>query len=184
MDILNYETIESEEAPFAIRLAYWIKEILNPKSVLDIGCGPGMHVRELRKLGVQAYGIDQDERVLGQPYLDQISVFDNKMSADLIICLEVAEHIDQKLENYLADCIERATENTLIWTAAAPGQGGVGHINCKPKEEWEEMFIERDLVRNHQMEKALLMYIKSGYHMGWFANNLLYLEKVSATQHP
>lgn len=177
MDIIDYDALEHEETPFAKRLAYWIKEVINPIDVLDIGCGPGMHVRELNVLGVEANGIDSDERVIGKPNLSQISIFDNKRKADTVICLEVAEHIDKKYENEVAAAVAEATETFLIWTAAAPGQGGVGHINCQPTWHWEKLLIQNGLVRNSLLEKSLKLYIKEGYHMGWFANNLLLMER-------
>ena len=44
----NYNEIETEEKPFADRLATWIKENINLVHCLDIGCGPGTYVRSLR----------------------------------------------------------------------------------------------------------------------------------------
>lgn len=177
MDIIDYDVLEHEETPFAKRLAYWIKEVINPVNVLDIGCGPGMHVRALNELGVESIGIDQDDRVIGKHNLYQTSIFDNDIKADTVICLEVAEHIDKKFENEVAAKVAEATKRFLIWTAAIPGQGGVGHINCQPVSHWENLLIKNGLIRNDILEKSLRLYIKEGYHMGWFVNNLLLMER-------
>lgn len=176
MEMINYETLEREETPFAKRLALWIAQVLEPVSVLDIGCGPGMHVRELNALNVNAKGIDSDPRVVGLSNLNQVSVFDNKDSADLVLCLEMAEHIDAQYQVDIVKAVSKATERYLIWTAAVPGQGGVGHINCRPVHFWETLFAEQGMHRNNVVERSLRMYIREGYHMGWFANNLLFLE--------
>ena len=66
---------------------------------------------------------------------------------------------------------------TLIWTAAAVGQGGIGHINCKDKQEWADKITAAGLVRNHEKEAELVHYATQGYHMGWFRNNVLYFER-------
>jgi hypothetical protein len=66
---------------------------------------------------------------------------------------------------------------TLIWTAAAVGQGGIGHINCKDKQEWADKITSVGLVRNLKKEAQLIEYANRGYRMGWFVNNLLYFER-------
>jgi hypothetical protein len=61
----------------------------------------------------------------------------------------------------------------LIWSAAQPGQGGVGHINCQPKDYWAEQLQAAGLKRDEETERVLLSYIESGYHMGWFRQNAM-----------
>jgi len=178
---LNFTYIHNEEQPFAKRLSKWIADELKPSKVLDIGCGPGTYVEEMRKQGLEAFGYDIDERVKNKPYLSQQSLFDVKDTGDAVFCLEVAEHIEQseskKITEALVSCLN--PEGILIWSAAAPGQGGVGHINCQTKEYWEQLFLELPVVRLVDVEEALLTYIKDGYHMGWFVQNLMVLKKTT-----
>ena len=61
----------------------------------------------------------------------------------------------------------------LIWSAAQPGQGGAGHINCRPKDYWAEQLQAAGLERDKETEQALLAHIESGYHMGWFRQNAM-----------
>lgn len=179
---INFDQIAHEEKPWADRLATWIKDTLDPKSVLDIGCGPGIYVDSLRSCGVEALGMDIDDRVQGHPHLTYRSLFDiEQESAQVVICMEVAEHVDASREDDLVACVAKTVQNTLIWTAAAPGQGGIGHINCKSKEIWAEKLSAQGLTRNLDRERQLKDYARSGYHMGWFVNNLLYFERVNQT---
>jgi hypothetical protein len=92
--------------------------------------------------------------------------------------MEVAEHIEPALEDQVVAKVVSAVNKTLIWTAAAIGQGGIGHVNCKNKEDWSEKITKAGLVRNFQREKQLIDDMRNGYHMGWFTNNLLYFEKI------
>ena len=177
---MNYNQIDNEEKPMADRLAKWIKEELNPATILDIGCGPGTYVDSFRDAGMQAVGLDIDDRVHGQEHLTYKSLLDiDSESAEVVICLEVAEHIDTEFEDQVVDRVASTVKKTLIWTAAAVGQGGIGHINCKDKQEWADKLTAVGLVRNTEREEALKNYIKQGYHLGWFPNNLLVFEQVT-----
>jgi glycosyltransferase involved in cell wall biosynthesis len=175
---INFDHIAHEEKPWADRLALWIKTELDPESVLDIGCGPGIYVDSLRDRGVDARGIDIDDRVHGKEHLEYLSLFDiADQQADTVICMEVAEHIDPALEDLVVEQVVGTVGRTLIWTAATVGQGGIGHINCKNKQEWADKITAAGLVRNLEKEAQLIEYANRGYRMGWFVNNLLYFER-------
>lgn len=175
---LNYNHMQAEEKPFANRLAAWVKQELNPSTLLDIGCGPGHFVDSFRDCGIDAKGIDVDDRVHGKEHLTYQSLFDiTNENADVVVCMEVAEHIEQELEDQVVSKVVSTVGKTLIWTAAAIGQGGIGHINCKNKNDWAEKLTSAGLVRNVEKEQQLITDMKKGIHMGWFTNNLLYYER-------
>jgi 2-polyprenyl-3-methyl-5-hydroxy-6-metoxy-1,4-benzoquinol methylase len=174
----NYKQIEAEEKPFADRLALSIKTELDPQLVLDVGCGPGHFVESLRYIGINAEGMDIDDRVKGKTYLKYQSLFDiTDESADTIICLEVAEHIEESKADTVVEKVAGAVKKTLIWTAAVPGQGGIGHINCQPKDYWAAKLEASGLTRNLEKENQLIEFCRQGPYMGWFVNNLIYLER-------
>lgn len=175
---LNYNHMQAEEKPFANRLASWVKQELNPTTLLDIGCGPGHFVDSFRDQGIDAKGLDVDDRVHGKEHLTYQSLFDiTNEKADVVVCMEVAEHIEQSLEDEVVAKVVSTVGKTLIWTAAAIGQGGIGHINCKDKNDWAEKLTKAGLVRNTEKEQQLITDMKKGSHMGWFTNNLLYYER-------
>ena len=177
---MNFDHIDNEERPWARRLAVWIDNALEPATVLDIGCGPGTYVDELRACGVTALGLDTDQRVVGHPYLTQKSLFDmTHERAQVVLCQEVAEHVPEEQADELVAQVVKAVEHTLIWTAAQPGQGGIGHINCQPPSYWADKITAQGLVRNTEKEQQLKDYARAGAHMGWFVNNLLYFERAS-----
>jgi glycosyltransferase involved in cell wall biosynthesis/SAM-dependent methyltransferase len=178
---IDYEAIYKEERPFADRLATWIKDEIQPKKVLDLGSGPGIHVYALDDAGVNVMGVDIDERVDGRNLLvkDSLLELNGKYTADTVICFEVLEHIDPQYGDEAVRNIYEAMEpgGTLIFTAAQPGQGGVGHINNRPKRFWAEKFENIGLKQDKKLAKKLVEYCRQGYHMGWFVNNVLIFHK-------
>ena len=177
---ISYGQIAHEEKEPAERLAKWISAALPPGTVLDIGCGPGTYVDALRTFGIAARGVDVDDRVLDKDHLKYQSLFDltNSDQADTVICLEVAEHIDEAQADQVAAQVAVCVKKTLIWTAAQPGQGGIGHINCQPREYWDKKLTAQGLVRNHELENKMLEFIVQGPHMVWFRNNVMLFERL------
>lgn len=140
--------------------------------VLDVGCGPGIYVDALRRVGVDADGIDPDPRC---PHT-RLSVFDDAFAQyanqyDLCLCLEVAEHIPAHLAN---DLVARlvSVAPVIVFSAAQPGQGGHGHINCQPPDYWAHKFACHNYVLDHQAHAELCAFMRAGYHMGWLINNV------------
>ena len=176
---INYTYLHNEEQPFAKRLTAWVKDNLNPQKVLDLGCGPGTYVNCFQELNIDATGYDTDIRVKGNDHLICKSLFDVEETGDVVLCLEVAEHIESCKNLKIAEAMTRALapKGTLIWTAAKPGQGGVGHINCQTKDYWIDLFKSQPLKRCNGMELILAEEMKKGYHMGWFVQNLLIYTK-------
>lgn len=82
--------------------ALWIKLTINPKNCLDIGCGTGLLVYYLRKLGVQAYGVDVSGYAVSaasreiQPFLQKADLrklpYDND-EFELVVSMDVLEHL-------------------------------------------------------------------------------------------
>jgi len=178
-DPIDYGYIEAEERPCSARIAEWIKETLDPKSLLDIGCGPGMYVDELIKAGVPAFGIDIDDRVEGKDYLAKESIFDTKRTAEVVTCYEVLEHIDPRFADQEVDALYDAIEpgGTMIFTAAQPGQGGVAHINCRKRDYWLKKFVAKGLIYHPGLTDGLIEFERKGIHMGWFVRNVMVFKK-------
>jgi glycosyltransferase involved in cell wall biosynthesis len=178
--IIDYEKIQKEEQPFADRLGPCLVRQLHPKKFLDLGCGPGMHVRVMDSLGVDSLGIELDDRAQ-DPRIKNESILElhGKYTADLVMSLEVAEHIPEEFADDIVQNVVDSIEpgGTLVWTAAHPGQGGIGHINCQPREYWIEKFTRQGLIQDETLEKNIREEMLQGYHMGWFIMNLIVFKK-------
>jgi SAM-dependent methyltransferase len=171
---IDFDEIDQEEWPQAERLALWIKDNINPDSVIDMGCGPGTYTDELNKLYVPTVGLDPDPRTRHQYYnlLDRPT-----RHADTVICLEVMEHIDPDSADLAIANLVKHVDSTLIFTAARPGQGGSGHINCRPRSYWITKLQEHGLTYDLESTEQLIDYMRQGPHMGWFTQNLIVAHK-------
>ena len=147
-----------------------------PSSYLDVGSGTGAMVNLARKIGVDAWGVDQIPRPdswlvtgdLSQP-LDLARQF------ALVTCLEIAEHIAPESEAVLCDTVVRhvASSGLLVWSAAHPGQNGTGHVNCRPANYWRTQMHDRDLTYQPEASARLaLLWSVIPTPQFWLAANL------------
>lgn len=60
---------------------------------------------------------------------------------DMAMSLEVAEHLPQESSADFVASICKSSD-TVLFSAAHPGQGGDGHINEQPISYWIEKFAE------------------------------------------
>ncbi len=118
-----------------------LMELFNPLSVLDVGCGKG---EWLEAFDVpRKYGVDI-AAPLGLLFFthDLREPFDLKQTYDLVLCVEVGEHLPEESSDTLVDTCVRHSR-TVVFSSAVPGQGGAGHVNEQPHEYWHEKFNQR-----------------------------------------
>ena len=77
---------------------------LEPSELLDVGCGSGTVLAGVSgRLGVPGVGIDPDAAMLGTAgdfpgvTLVRGDVFSTELTADLVLCIDVFEHVDDDL---------------------------------------------------------------------------------------
>ncbi len=181
MDTKYFQQIVDEETPQAERLASVLIEMYSPKSVVDFGCATGLYLEPFAKQNIQVTGYDNSKEAIALAKLgNKIKLKDltkpgKIQPADISICLEVLEHIEARDALNVAQTIAQNSK-ILVFSAAHPGQGGEGHINCRPKEYWEGVFNSYGLFIDHQDTAKIVNYMSQGYHMGWLIMNLMVLK--------
>ena len=125
-----------------------VNKLLEPASVLDVGCGVGTWLSEWGRAGVSdVLGIDGDyvDRTALQLPLDRFTPVNLEQSFslgrtfDLVQTLEVAEHLDESYADTFVESLVRHGE-TVLFSAAIPGQGGTHHVNEQWPSYWAEKF--------------------------------------------
>ncbi|MEH1848662.1 MAG: class I SAM-dependent methyltransferase [Nostoc sp.] len=132
----------------------FVLDLVQPKSVVDVGCGNGIWLSVFKEFGIQEIlGIDGnyvDPAILLIQEKDFFS-HDLKRSLqldrefDLVVSLEVAEHLPS---DYAEIFIKSLTSlgSVVMFSAAIPFQGGDGHHNEQWPEYWVEIFKKRGFV--------------------------------------
>ncbi len=165
------------------RVIFTIFSLLGkPSSMLDVGCGPGPMALVAHKVGVDTVAVD-----IQAPYPDELGgIFrqhdltqplDLGRVFDMILCLEVAEHIPEASARMLCDNISahRHPNTRLIFSAALPGQIGAGHVNCQPPPYWREMLYESgrfSYMEENTAKLALLLTHTAGPLSHWLPANI------------
>lgn len=73
-------------------------------------------------------------------------LFSPEMRFDLVLSLEVAEHVPPAFTGELIQRLAKATAKYLVFSAARPGQGGTGHIDesMHNRTWWIDSFTNAD----------------------------------------
>jgi hypothetical protein len=129
-------------------VSHVICRLFAPRSVVDVGCGLGAWLCALREMGVDRLcGIDgdyvnrKDLLIPSAHFLcqDLTVPFDIPGPYDLALCLEVAEHLSPKTGTNLVHALTQAAP-LVLFSAAAPAQGGSHHINEQWPSYWRALF--------------------------------------------
>ena len=133
-----------------------ILKLVNPKSVVDIGCGLGNFLHVFKKNGVkEVLGVNGPwvEKNLLFEYIEPEEFLEANLEKeivlnkkfDLVVSLEVAEHLaEDAAENYVNTLVNAG--NIILFSAALPGQGGQNHLNEQWLTYWEKLFLKHNYV--------------------------------------
>src|SRR5262249_20771877 len=115
---LNKHTVGGARAA----LAYVFRDF-KPRSMLDVGCGPGTWLRAALDLGIGDVkgvdGLELDESTL---FVDNAIIqrcnlttpFALNRSFDLALCLEVGEHLEEAAASTLIDSLTKHADHILF----------------------------------------------------------------------
>jgi len=128
-------------------IATEIHRRFRPRTVVDWGCGAGLHLAALAECGARVRGIDGadlDADLLASSVsfrrADITRPVDPALTwerYDLSLCIDVLEHIhEEQADATLANVVRGA--DMVILSCAPPNQGGHHHVNEQPRRYWIE----------------------------------------------
>ena len=191
-DAQSFDSLRSARAALAELLRH-----IEPQSVLDVGCGVGAWLRAAGELGVpDCLGVDgdyvdrralmvPDDRFLpvdlAQPGLAEAVAANRPPPGrfDLVLCLEVAEHLPIERAAGLVDDLCRLGD-LVLFSAAIPFQNGTGHINEQWPEFWAIQFRARGYTCFDPLRRVLWARPDVDW---WYAQNLLVFAREGSAAH-
>lgn len=143
-----FDYIDAGARRSAQRMIKLVQPWLNAQSVVDLGSGRGVWLREWMSAGVSevlaADGEYVDRDRLAVPAesfhaCDLTQPLDLGRRFDLAQSLEVGEHMPNSASKTLVESLTRHSD-LVLFSAAVPGQGGEFHINECPLAFWQGLF--------------------------------------------
>lgn len=128
--------------------------LVQPRSVLDVGCGVGSWLAAFMEhkiddvAGVDGDYVDRDQMMIPASRfmgVDLRSKIDLKRQFDLVMSLEVAEHLPTSCSESFVETLTTHGK-VVLFSAAIPGQGGTNHINEQWPAYWQSLFEARGYV--------------------------------------
>lgn len=157
-----------------------------PGNVIDIGCGVGEWGQTIHPCDY--YGVDfripksallipeskyiEYDLTSGEPFPIKENSLGQKFNT--VLCLEVAEHLPpEHAENLVKLLCSLGTR--VVFSAAIPHQGGVGHVNEQWPSYWVELFEKFNFyLAEKQLRNRLMHFDVIDI---WYRNNIIVLEK-------
>jgi cyclopropane fatty-acyl-phospholipid synthase-like methyltransferase len=149
-------------------------------TVVDFGCGLGDYAKAFKAKGhkVEAYdGNPNTESLTGGigKVLDLSKPFYLSKKFDVVLSLEVGEHIPKEFEQQFIDNITKHAKKHLIISWAIVGQGGDGHVNCANNDYIIGQIVDRGFKHNANDSQTIR---NSTTNASWFAYTIMVFDKV------
>lgn len=178
-----YAAINLDEAIQAKILAKAIEDLYHPKTMIDLGCGTGLYMKEFKcdksGLDISPEAFDQEVLMVDRSLVSFEDLRFEKESVtkrDLALCLEVVEHIGCEYADVLVKNITNYSD-LIVMTAAGIGQAGLNHVNCQPQKYWDEKFEALGYQRQYHGEFEIINKVHQHPHTIWIIRNLMIYKK-------
>jgi SAM-dependent methyltransferase len=185
-----YGQMEDKNLISAREVVPFVLEYVQPKSVVDVGCGTGLWLKAFQENGVnEVTGIDGDWVKDEMLVIDKKSFISKNLEEhlhldrtyDLAVSLEVAEHLEASKSDVMVDNLTSLSD-VILFSAAIPLQGGIHHVNEQWPEYWDKKFrakgyVPVDCIRRKIWDNEIVSYF-------YAQNIIIYVKEDSLGQYP
>ena len=161
-------------------MAATIERIFKPNSVIDVGCGAGTLLAQLKRHGLEVKGLEYSDAGIARCREKgvQVEKFDLETeelvqgSSDVTVSFEVAEHLPESLADNYVRVISQFSP-VVIMSAATVGQGGLDHVNEQPHEYWIEKMQRRGFDYDEEASRQVRAEWAEMGVASWYVNNTM-----------
>ena len=169
-------------------------ELEKINSVLDIGCSTGHLIslikNEYPKINVKGieyfefHLTNSPENIKNNIFIDDIRTdLDEKYASDLVICTEVAEHIEPRALTNFINNLNKLTNKYLImtWSNSYPDvYGPPQHVSSINYQTYNKLMKKNGFKINSEISNKFIAKSKEYEHFNyWWRESLLVFEKIS-----
>lgn len=146
---LHDTTVHNTNA--ASQIVPFLLNLVRPNSVIDVGCGTGTWLKIFLEngivdvKGIEGHHLNPNSLLIPQELVelkDLEEPFALEKKFDMLISLEVAEHLQEKTAKQFVNSLAQLSD-VIVFSAAIPFQGGQNHINEQPCSYWIQLFAEQ-----------------------------------------
>jgi SAM-dependent methyltransferase len=166
----------------------FLMELLEPRSVVDVGCGTGSWLKVFQEhevadvLGLDGEWVDQSLLEIGADHFRAADLPDDLLLErrfDLALCLEVAHYIPAESAKQLVENLT-ALAPIVLFSAAIPGQGRGSNLQWP--DYWAEQFRGRAYVCVDCVRPRI--WNEPGVETWYAQNALLFVERALLESRP
>lgn len=172
----------------AVEIIPAIIDMLGPQSVIDVGCGIGTWLKVFEEngisniIGIESQNLDKNSLLIEKDKvrlynLEEPLSIDQKF--DLAVCLEVAEHIEEKYCDTLIKSLIDLSD-AILFSAAIPYQGGQNHVNLQWPDYWAMKFKNH----NYYFYDVLRHRFWNNPNVEWWYRQNMFLVIKGGREHP
>lgn len=182
------DVIENHSGIAAGPMADSIVRDLAPSSVIDVGCGGGNLLEALRQRGCEVFGLEyaavgvaacKRRKIPVRRFNLERDSFTPPKRYDVVCSIEVAEHLPAAAaERYVA--LLASVGETLVFTAAPPGQGGTDHVNEQPPSYWIAKLAAHGLFHDQTLSRTWREEWERNGVQWWFWQNIMVFRRAGA----
>lgn len=155
-----------------------IVDLLNPKNIVDVGCGVGTWLKIFKEngvtdmLGVDGEYVDKEQLMIPRDKFishDLEQPFHHLQKFDLAISLEVGEHLPSHSADQLVQTLTSLAP-IVVFSAAIPFQGGTHHVNEQWQSYWAQIFKRYNFCASNGLRNKIWTNNKI---LSWYKQNIV-----------
>lgn len=165
---ISEEAVESAKAMYSV-----LEKYIKFEKIVDIGCGIGeWNYKDYTGLDYRVPA--KSLMIPKERYHDYDLRSDDPCPLtgpyDLVLCLEVAEHLPEDKAEKLVKLL-CSLGGMVLFSAAIPEQPGVGHMNCQWQSWWQNLFVKQGFFSNEIRDEII---DQEGIALWYKQNTILY----------